>query len=150
LIKKGTIMSTSQTTIRFHRTRGAFTLIELLLVMVILAILAAVVVPRFTGLSKDASIKAAMTQISNLKTSLSAYEIDNGGFPTTEQGLNALIANPGNLPNWKKYLDVDKVPLDPWGHEYIYRCPGSNGKDYDLFSVGPDGQEGSSDDIGNS
>jgi general secretion pathway protein G len=139
-------MLTSKT-YKSSQARSAFTLIELLLVMVILAILAAVVVPRFTGLSEQANIKAAKTQISNFKTALSEYEIDNGGFPTGEQGLAALITNPGNLPNWKKYMDVDKVPQDPWGHDYVYRSPGTNGKDYDLFSVGKDGQEGTSDDV---
>jgi len=124
-----------------------FTLIELLLVMMILAILAAVVVPKFTGRIEESKINAAKTQISNLKTALGTFEIDNGRMPTTEEGLAALATNPGNLPNWKGYLTDNKLPQDPWNHDYQYRCPGTNGKDYDLFSMGPDGVAGTPDDI---
>lgn len=126
--------------------RSAFTLIELLLVLVILGVLAAVVVPKFTGRTEDAKIKACKAEMSGVKTSLNAFEIDCGSYPTTEQGLNALVQNPGNLDGWKRpYLD--KVPTDPWGHPYVYRCPGSNGADFDLMSMGPDGHEGGNDDI---
>ena len=125
--------------------RSAFTLIELLLVMVILAILAAVMVPKFTGRTEDARIKAAKGEISGIKTALDTFEIDNGRYPTTDEGLNALVTRPGDLPNWKQGLP--KVPTDPWGHGYIYRSPGGNGQSFDLFSAGPDGQEGGSDDV---
>jgi general secretion pathway protein G len=125
---------------------GGFTLIELLCVLVILAILAAVVVPKLTGHTEQARIAAAKTQIQSFKTALASYEIDTGQFPSTEQGLDALVTNPGNLTGWR-HSYIEKVPLDPWGHAYIYRCPGSNGKDFDLLSPGPDGQEGGSDDI---
>jgi general secretion pathway protein G len=120
-------------------------LIELLLVMVIIAILAAIVVPKFTGRKLEAQIKAAQQDISTIKTQLAAFEIDNGHYPTQDEGLNALVTNPGNLQNWKPYLD--KAPLDPWGHPYVYHNPGANGQDFDLFSAGPDGQEGSADDV---
>jgi general secretion pathway protein G len=129
--------------------RSAFTLIELLLVMMILAILAAVVVPKFTNRMGDAQIKAAQTQLSLFKTALQMFEVDNGRFPTTDEGLNALVTNPSNLPNWKSggYISEQKIPNDPWGTAYIYRAPGNNGKEFDLLSAGPDKQEGTPDDI---
>ena len=148
---KGTVMLTApiSNNCRVRQQRHAFTLIELLLVMVILAILAAIVVPKFTGLGAKANIQAAQAQISNFKTALDAYEVANGAYPTSDQGLQALITNPGNLPNWTQLLSESKVPNDPWGTAYVYRSPGSNGKSFDLFSCGPDKQDGTSDDIGN-
>jgi general secretion pathway protein G len=151
---KGTVkMLTApiSTTLRSRQQRHAFTLIELLLVMVILAILAAIVVPKFTGLGAKANIQAAQAQISNFKTALDAYEVANGSYPTTEQGLQALISNPdpGTLKNWTQLLSEGKVPPDPWGTAYVYRSPGTNGKSFDLYSCGPDKQDGTSDDIGN-
>ena len=77
---------------------------------------------------------------------LQRFETDNGRFPTTEEGLQALVENPGNLPNWK-HSYIEKLPNDPWGHPYIYRCPGTGSKDFDLLSCGPDGHEGGGDDI---
>lgn len=134
---------------RFGKRPQGFTLIELLLVMVILGILAAVVVPKLVGNTQKANIAAAKTDISVMSGALDQYEIDNGAFPTTEQGLNALVENPGGLANWK-HAYISKVPkADPWGHPYIYRSPGNNGKDYDLLSGGPDGHEGGDDDITN-
>jgi general secretion pathway protein G len=137
----------------FLRTR-AFTLIELLLVMVILAVLAALVLPKFTGRTEDANKTAAQTQISSLfSTALDLYEADNGSFPTTAQGLAALRAKPTSSPepkHWKgPYLKSD-VPKDPWGNEYTYRSPGQkNPSGYDLVCAGPDGREGTEDDITN-
>ncbi len=127
--------------------RTAFTLIELLLVMVILAILAAVIVPKFVGRSEQAKISAAKNDVTVLKGQLDAFEVDNGHFPTTDEGLQALAEKPsGDYPNWKKPY-VEKLPTDPWGHPYIYRCPGSGQKEFDLLSGGPDGHEGGGDDI---
>ncbi len=130
-----------------HRSRrSAFTLIELLLVLVILAILAAVVVPKFTGRTEQARTSAAKADVATLKVQLAAFETDTGQYPSTEQGLSALVEKPGDLVGWKKpYLE--KLPNDPWGHPYVYRCPGSNNKDFDLFSMGPDGHEGGNDDV---
>jgi general secretion pathway protein G len=127
--------------------RSAFTLIELLLVLVILAVLAAVVVPKLTGRVEDAKIKACKAEIASIKSALNNFEVDNSRFPTSEEGLNALVQKPANLDNWRGYLD--KMPLDPWGHAYVYRTPGSGGHDFDLISWGPDGQEGTADDITN-
>jgi general secretion pathway protein G len=136
------------------RSSRGFTLIELLLVMVILAVLAALVVPRFAGRSEDARNKAAMTQIKSLfGTALDTYEADNGAYPSTAQGLGALRSQPSANPapkNWRgPYLKGD-VPQDPWGNEYVYRQPGTQNADgYDLLSPGPDAREGTEDDITN-
>jgi general secretion pathway protein G len=134
---------------QINSARSAFTLIELLLVMMILAILAAVVVPKFTGQMGKSQINAATAQVSLFKTSLQMFEIDNGRFPTTEEGLQALVQNPGNLTGYKVggYITDNKIPNDPWGTPYIYRCPGTTGKEFDLFSAGPDKQEGTADDV---
>jgi general secretion pathway protein G len=125
--------------------RRAFTLIELLLVMVIIAVLAAIVVPNFTKQGEKARIRAAQQGISNIKTALGKFEIENGRFPSTEEGLQALVTNPSNLPDWTKGLD--SLPVDPWTRPFVYRNPGTNGADYDLLSTGPSGQEGNADNI---
>jgi general secretion pathway protein G len=135
----------STNSIKRNRT-NAFTLIELLLVMVILAILAGVVINKFGGIQERAKDTRAKTDITNIKNALEQFKIVNGSYPTSEEGLQALVTKPsGDLPDWKPCLD--KLPVDPWNHPYIYREPGTNGKDYDLLSGGPDGHEGGSDDI---
>ena len=133
------------------RTRSAFTLIELLLVLVILAILMGVVVTRFTGRTKAAQIAAANADINAMGVALDAFEIDNGRYPTSDEGLDALIHQPSNTTNWAQggYLKKDTIPVDPWGNQYVYRYPGTNNPNgYDLSSLGPDGREGT-DDIAN-
>ena len=134
-----------------NRVRGGFTLIELLLVLVILAILAAVVVPKFTKRSEQARDAAARTDISNLGTALDAFEVDTGKYPTTDEGLNALYQAPSNVQGqWRGPYIQRQINSDPWGHPYVYRCPGShNTNTYDLFSMGPDGKEGGGDDVDN-
>ena len=130
---------------------AAFTLIELLLVVTILGILAAIVVPRMVGRGEDAKKAAAQTQIAGFKTALNTYEVDNGEFPKGANGLADLISRPRSAQNWKgPYLDSDTVPLDPWQHPYSYTCPGRhNPSSFDIASAGPDGQLGNEDDIVN-
>ncbi len=135
-----------------HRNASAFTLIELLLVLVILGVLAAIVVPKFAGRGEQARQTAAQTQIANFGTALDAYEVDNGVYPKGKNGLNDLIVAPRDSQSWKgPYMDEKKgIPLDPWGHPYVYECPGKqNRNSYDIYSVGPDGRPGSEDDITN-
>jgi general secretion pathway protein G len=134
-----------------RRSRG-FTLIELLLVLVILAVLGAVVVPKLVGRTKDAEIKAAKTSIENIKNLLGMFEVDNGRFPNSQEGLMALVDRPTDLQDkWKgPYTDRDKIAQDPWKNPYIYRYPGTQNPDgFDLASAGPDGREGTEDDITN-
>lgn len=135
---------------RRNRSEG-FTLIELLLVVVIIGILAAIVVPKLTGRAEDARIGATQATMTNIRTALSLYEVDNGKYPTHEQTLMALIEKPTAPPEpkkWKKYLETTAVPKDDWGNEIKYIIPGQKNTDgYDLVSWGPDGTEGSEDDI---
>ena len=119
-----------------------FTLMELLIVMVILGLLAALVGPRLFGKVGKAKIKAAKAQITLLETALDEFRLDVGRYPTTEEGLKALVEKPADAPGWDgPYLKKNKVPLDPWGHPYHYKCPGDHG-DYDLYSLGRDGEPG--------
>ena len=129
------------------RAQG-FTLIEMLVVIVIIGVLAAVVAPRFFGRTDDAKIAAARAQISNFALALDAYQLDSGRYPTTEQGLKALVEKPTTPPvpdNWRgPYLSKKELPLDPWKNPYGYVCPGTHNPDYDLFSGGKDGKPGGS------
>jgi len=130
--------------------RRGFTLIELLLVLVILTALAAIVVPKFTRRSEHARITAARADIANLEVALDAFEVDTGRYPTTEEGLAALVKEPSDVTGWHgPYIKRD-VPKDPWGNPYVYESPGQhNTTDYDLWSFGPNKQEGGDDDIDN-
>ena len=126
--------------------RGGFTLIEIMVVIVILAMLAAIVGPKLMGRTDDAKVTDAQVQIKNIETALKLYKLDNGSYPSTEQGLGALVAKPtvGLIPNSYKdggYLESKKMPKDPWGNDYLYVSPGEHG-DYDLFSYGADGAKG--------
>ena len=134
---------------RRHR-QGGFTLVELLLVLVILGILAALVLPKFTGRTEQARVTAAQTQISTFGTALDAYEVDTGSYPRGQEGLNLLVVQPSDVTNWRgPYLKSD-IPLDPWGHPYLYEFPGRmNPTGYDIRSMGPDGQANTTDDIVN-
>ncbi len=130
---------------RITNTNG-FTLIEIMVVIVILALLAALVGPKLMGRTDDAKVADARVQIKNIETALKLFKLDNGVYPSTEQGLNSLITKPtvGAIPkNYKDggYLESKKVPKDPWGNDYLYVSPGEHG-DYDLFSYGSDGAKG--------
>jgi general secretion pathway protein G len=133
-----------------RRRPDGFTLVELLLVLAILAILAGLVLPKFSGRTEQARQTAAQSQISTFKTALDMFETDNGYYPRGNNGLVDLVQKPGDAQNWRgPYLDKD-VPVDPWGHPYIYECPGKrNPASYDLISMGPDGRTGTDDDITN-
>ena len=143
-------MNAKKVSRNFKAAARGFTLIELLLVLVILGVLAAIVVPKFTGRSEDAKKTAAKTQISSLSTALNMFEVDVGRFPTTDEGLRVLFENPGTIKEWKRPYMQQRVDKDPWGNSYIYKQPGAhNTSGFDLYSVGPDGTEGGEDDIVN-
>jgi len=146
---------------RNGRERG-FTLIELMVVIVILGVLAGLIVPRIMGRPEEARRMKARVQIESIETALKLYKLDTGSYPTTEQGLEALVSEqasdtlitkpgivglaPGSgtdSKSWRKggYLEKGKVPKDPWGNDFVYLCPGENG-DFDLISYGKDGEPG--------
>jgi general secretion pathway protein G len=133
-----------------------FTLIEIMVVIVILGVLAALIAPKFIGQEEKAKRIQTKVQIKSLETALQLYRLDNGKYPTTEQGLQALVEAPaaGELAkSWREggYLEKGKVPKDPWRNDYIYLSPGTHG-DFDLISYGPDGiagGEGKNEDINN-
>ncbi|MFH1360480.1 MAG: type II secretion system major pseudopilin GspG [Candidatus Omnitrophota bacterium] len=139
---------------RLNATKG-FTLIEIMLVVIIIGILVAMVVPNLAGRGEQARRAAARADIEvNLATALDLYELDNGRYPTTEQGLRAMLEEPSSPPvpmNWSgPYLKKKRIPKDPWGNEYVYVNPGiHNEEEFDLSSNGPDGVEGGDDDIVN-
>ncbi|MEE8305490.1 MAG: type II secretion system major pseudopilin GspG [Candidatus Tectomicrobia bacterium] len=132
---------------RLLRNHAGFTLIELMVVIIILGLLAAIVMPRVVGQTDKARYEKAKVQMRILEDSLKRYKLDSGRYPTTEQGLEALVRQPttGTLPrNWQEggYLDKSEVPLDSWDNAYIYISPGQHGPDYDLISLGADSLEG--------
>lgn len=118
-----------------------FSLIELLIVMVILGMLAALVGPRMFGKVDKSKQKAAKTQIALFETSLDMYRLDMGKFPTSDQGLQALRTRPDDASKWDGPYIPKEIPVDPWGNSFIYICPGEHG-DYDIVSLGADGSEG--------
>jgi len=147
-----TIRLSSPISKRVARTLSAgFTLIELMVVLLIIGVLAALIVPNVLDRADDARVTAAKTDVTNLMQALKLYRLDNQRYPTAEQGLNALLTKPTTTPvpnNWKTYLD--QLPKDPWGQPYVYLNPGIKGE-VDVMSYGADGQsggEGKNADIG--
>jgi len=125
----------------FSAYNKGFTLIELLIVMVIIGLLAALVAPKMFGKLEKSKTKIAQAQMSLFETALDSYRLDVGYYPTTEQGLQALRTKPNGVAKWDgPYLPKD-IPLDPWGHPYIYSSPGEHGE-YDIISYGADGKPG--------
>jgi general secretion pathway protein G len=119
-----------------------FTLVEVMVVVVILGVLAVLIVPRVVGRTEEARVAAAKHDLAAIMQSLKLYKLDNGRYPTNEQGLQALVTKPGSGPaptNWRPYLD--KLPKDPWGNTYQYLNPGVHGE-IDVFTLGADGQPG--------
>ena len=130
-----------------------FTLIEIMVVVVIIGLLAAIVVPNVIGNIDQAAVTRARQDVRSIETALNLYRLDNLRYPTTDQGLQALVANPGEsvAPNWKPGGYLDRVPSDPWNNLYEYRNPGQRGA-FDVWSYGADGQQGGEEinaDIGN-
>lgn len=135
-----------------RKSHSGFTLIEVMVVVVILGILASVIIPKIMDKPDEARIVKAKQDIRTLQSTLEMYRLDNYVYPTTEQGLQALVQKPGNpeAPHWKQYLD--RLPVDPWGHPYQYLNPGTHGGAVDIWTNGADGVpggEGANADIGN-
>ncbi len=131
------------------QARG-FTLIEVMVVVVILGILAAIVVPRIMDRPDEARKVKAQQDIRSMEAALNLYRLDNYDYPTTDQGLEALVQRPAapEPPHWKEGGYIDRLPTDPWTHPYQFLNPGTHGS-IDIYSTGPDGQPGTDDDIGN-
>ncbi len=131
---------------RPRRRDAGFTLIELLVVLVILGLLAALAGPRVLNYLSGAKVDTAKLQIDNLGSALDLFRLDTGRYPTTQQGLQALIVNTDRIPGWKgPYLDAKEIPKDPWGTAYVYRSPGERAP-YDLVSLGSDQSPGGQGD----
>lgn len=126
------------------RGNSGFTLIEIMVVLIIIGLLAGIVVPRLMGRTEEAKRTKAAVQIKNLQSALDLYKLDSGIYPSTDQGLQALVEKPavGEIPRrWKEGGYIDRIPKDPWDNNYVYISPGVHG-DYDLYSYGADGEEG--------
>ena len=134
------------------KLRRGFTLVEVLVVMLIIAILAAMVLPRIMGRKSDAQKAAALQQISGMQTALQQFRLDCDRYPTTDEGLDVLREQPSDLRGWKGPYMEKSIPVDPWGNPYVYEYPGANGDDsFNLYSYGADGAaggEGDAADIG--
>lgn len=133
------------------RKQGGFTLLEIMVVIVILGVLASMVAPNVLGNKDKADRQKAVSDIVALENALDMYRLDNNHYPTTEQGLDALVSKPSGSPEPRGYRDngyIRRLPQDPWGNEYYLVSPGDYGP-VDIFSAGPDGQPGTEQDVGN-
>lgn len=128
-----------------HRRPLGFTLLELLVVMAIIGLLAAYVGPKYFSSLGKSEQTTAKAQIESFAKALDIFRLHTGRYPTTAEGLNALIAKPVNVRNWAGPYLEKQVPLDPWSNKYIYKSPGSQGRDFDIISYGSDGQPGGAD-----
>jgi general secretion pathway protein G len=133
---------------------GGFTLIEIMVVVIIIGLLAAVIVPNVINKVDEARVTKAKQDIQSLETALTMFRLDNSKYPTTEQGLQSLVTQPTDptIKHWRPGGYIQRISKDPWGNDYQYVYPGTHGKEYDLFSMGADGQpggEGLDADIGN-
>ena len=137
-IKKNQIKATKN-----HKYSG-FTLLELMVVLVILGVLAAAIAPRFLGRDEAARVTVVQSNLRNISNILETYRLDNQQYPTTDEGLEALVNKPENAKNWNSAGYLQRIPKDPWGNEYLYLSPGASGP-YDLLSLGADGVEGGTD-----
>jgi general secretion pathway protein G len=129
------------------KNQKGFTLIEIMVVIIILGLLAGLVLPKFLGQEEKAKVEVAKTQIRSLESALDAFKLDNGFYPATEQGLEALIKMPeiGRIPiKWREggYLKPARIPKDPWGKDYAYISPGSESREYEIISYGADSEPG--------
>jgi len=137
-----------------RQREGGFTLIEIMVVVIIIGLLAAVIVPQVVSKVDEARVAKAKQDIQSLETALTMYRLDNSKYPTSEQGLSALVTQPTDpsIKHWRPGGYLQRVSKDPWGNDYQYNYPGSHGREYDLFSLGADGApggEGLDADIGN-
>lgn len=134
-----------------HKKQTGFTLLEVMVVIMIIGGMAALIVPNLIGNKSKADIQKVKSDITALENALDMYNLDNSIYPTTDQGLEALVSEPESTPTARNYRDggyIKRLPQDPWGNDYILNNPGENGK-IDVLSVGLDGEEGTEDDIGN-
>jgi len=141
--------------VKFYRRNGGFTLIEIMIVMVIIAMLAALIGPRLVGALSGSKVKATKIQIETLSNSVETFHLDVGRYPTQQEGLDVLLQNSQKTPieNWRgPYLRKNKVPTDEWGKPFTYEIPSKHGMGFDLYSLGADGKVGGTGDdadIGN-
>lgn len=129
---------------RIMKEEKGFTLIEIMVVLIIIGLLAGIVVPKLMGRTEEAKRTKSAVQIRNLQSAIDLYKLDNGSYPTTDQGMQALVEKPavGEAPKrWKEGGYIEKVPKDAWGNNYVYISPGVHGE-YDIYSYGADGEEG--------
>ena len=128
-----------------QRRQAGFTLIEIMVVMVIIGLLMALVGPNLIGRSEKAKVQAAAMQIERLGTVLDTFRLDTGRYPTTQEGLTALVQRPSGMERWDGPYINKGIPKDPWDRPYVYRSPGEGGRPYDIYSLGADGAPGGTD-----